>query len=74
MSSNVDVNVRPDPENELVKIADYVVGHEISSKEAMETAKNCLMDTLGCGFLAQKIFPGKRKTFWAPWFPVPLYL
>ena len=60
MSSNVDVNVRPDPDSELVKIADYVVGHEISSKEAMETAKNCLMDTLGCGFLAQK-FPECAK-------------
>ena len=60
MSSNVDVNVRPDPDSELVKIADYVVNHEISSKEAMETAKNCLMDTLGCGFLAQK-FPECAK-------------
>ena len=60
MSSNVDVNVRPDPDSELVKIADYVVDHEISSKEAMETAKNCLMDTLGCGFLAQK-FPECAK-------------
>ena len=46
MSSNVDVNVRPDPDSELVKIADYVVGHEVSSKEAMETAKNCLMLSL----------------------------
>ncbi len=60
MSSNVDVNVRPDPDSELVKIADYMVDHEISSKEAMETAKNCLMDTLGCGFLAQK-FPECAK-------------
>ena len=60
MSSNVDVNVRPDPDSELVKIADYVVNHEISSKEAVETAKNCLMDTLGCGFLAQK-FPECAK-------------
>ena len=60
MSSNVDVNVRPDPDSELVKIADYVVDHEIASKEAMETAKNCLMDTLGCGFLAQK-FPECAK-------------
>ena len=60
MSSNVDVNVRPDSDSELVKIADYVVDHEISSKEAMETAKNCLMDTLGCGFLAQK-FPECAK-------------
>ena len=60
MSSNVDVNVRPDPDSELVSIADYVVNTEITSKEAMETAKNCLMDTLGCGFLAQK-FPECAK-------------
>ena len=72
MSSNVDVNVRPDPDSELVKIADYVVDHEISSKEAMETAKNCLMDTLGCGF-QPKNFRNAQNT-WVLWFPVPLYL
>ena len=60
MSSNVEVNVRPEPDSELVSIADYVVNTEITSKEAMETAKNCLMDTLGCGFLAQK-FPECAK-------------
>ena len=60
MSSNVDINVRPDPDPELLSIADYVVKTEISSDEAMETAKNCLMDTLGCGFLAQK-FPECAK-------------
>lgn len=60
MSSNVDVNVRPDPDPELLSIADYVVNKEITSAEAMETAKNCLMDTLGCGFLAQK-FPECAK-------------
>ncbi|MDA3130259.1 bifunctional 2-methylcitrate dehydratase/aconitate hydratase [Aliibacillus thermotolerans] len=36
----------------LVEIADYVVDGKIESKEAMETAKNVLIDTLGCGFLA----------------------
>ena len=60
MSSNVEVNVRPEPDSELVSIADYVVNTEITSKEALETAKNCLMDTLGCGFLAQK-FPECAK-------------
>lgn len=38
----------------LVEIADYVVDGKIESKEAMETAKNVLIDTLGCGFLAMR--------------------
>ena len=60
MSANVDLNVRPDPDKELVDIADYVVGYEVTSAEAMDTARNCLMDTLGCGFLAQR-FPECSK-------------
>lgn len=36
----------------LVDIANYVCDYEITSKEAYETARYCLMDTLGCGFLA----------------------
>jgi len=53
MSVNSEGNVRPDPDKELVDIADYVIDYEIDSAEARETARNCLMDTLGCGFLAQ---------------------
>ncbi len=56
MSANSEGNVRPDPDKELVDIADYVIDYEIDSAEARETARNCLMDTLGCGLLAQK-FP-----------------
>ncbi len=33
-------------------IADYVVDAAIDSREARETARYCLMDTLGCGLLA----------------------
>ena len=44
---------RPQPDQVLVDIADYVLGHDVStSGEAMETARYCLMDTLGCGLLA----------------------
>jgi len=43
---------RPEPDPELVAIADYVTGHEVSSEEALDTARYCLMDTLGCGLLA----------------------
>lgn len=60
MSSNVDQNVRPDPDQELVDIAEYVANTEIDSKEAYDTARNCLMDTLGCGFLALR-FPECTK-------------
>ncbi|MHA6252790.1 bifunctional 2-methylcitrate dehydratase/aconitate hydratase [Oceanobacillus sp. CAU 1775] len=38
----------------LVEIADYVVEGKIESQEAMETSKNVLIDTLGCGFLAMR--------------------
>src|SRR4249920_1477790 len=60
MSANVDLNVRPDPDKELVAIADYVTGFQIKSGEAYDTARNCLIDTLGCGFLAQR-FPECSK-------------
>lgn len=45
-------NVRPDYDEILVEIADYVMNYKIESDEAYETARFCLMDTLGCGFLA----------------------
>jgi 2-methylcitrate dehydratase len=45
-------NVRPDPDEVLVKIADYVFDFEIDSELAYETARNCLIDTLGCGLEA----------------------
>ena len=52
MSGNVETNVRPNPDDVLVKIADYVLSKDIGSSEAYNTARNCLMDTLGCGLLA----------------------
>ena len=52
MSGNVEINVRPNPDDVLVKIADYVLTKDIESSEAYNTARNCLMDTLGCGLLA----------------------
>lgn len=58
--SNVETNIRPDPDPELVAIADYVTGHEIDGDEAYDTARHCLMDTLGCGFLALR-FPECAK-------------
>ena len=52
MTGNVDSNVRPDPDKVMVKIADYALNASIESKEALTSARYCLMDTLGCGLLA----------------------
>ncbi|WP_028023274.1 bifunctional 2-methylcitrate dehydratase/aconitate hydratase [Enterovibrio calviensis] len=60
MSMNVDVNQRPEPDALLQNIADYVCDKEITSAEAYNTARNCLMDTLGCGLLALR-FPECTK-------------
>jgi 2-methylcitrate dehydratase len=51
MSSHIS-NVRPRPDKVLTLIADYATKFEIKSKEAYDTARYCLMDTLGCGFEA----------------------
>jgi len=45
-------NVRPKPDRVLTDIAEYVTTFKISSKEALATARHCLIDTLGCGFEA----------------------
>ena len=60
MSSNFDLNERPAPDQVLVDIADYVCDFVVESDEAYDTARNCLMDTLGCGFLALR-FPECTK-------------
>jgi 2-methylcitrate dehydratase len=45
-------NVRPKPDKVLVDIADYVIKYKPTGKLAYETARNCLIDTLGCGLEA----------------------
>ncbi len=45
-------NERPAPDQVLVDIAEYVTNFEISSPLAYDTARNCLIDTLGCGLEA----------------------
>ncbi len=45
-------NVRPAPDKVLTDIADYALRYEVKSAEAYDTARYCLMDTLGCGFEA----------------------
>ncbi len=43
---------RPAPDPVLVDIADYVTGYAIQSGLAYDTARHCLIDTLGCGLEA----------------------
>ena len=51
---------RPDPDEVLVKIAEYAKKSSITSAQAYETARYCLMDTLACGFQALK-YPACTK-------------
>lgn len=46
------LNNRPDPDQVLVDIADYVLHYQIDSTLAMQTAHYCFLDTIGCGFEA----------------------
>ncbi len=45
-------NVRPEPDRVIVDIVDYVVDYRVSGTLAYDTARNCLIDTLGCGLEA----------------------
>lgn len=47
-------NVRPPADDVLAKIADYVASKALDSAEAYETARYCLMDSIGCGLMALK--------------------
>ena len=45
-------NIRPKPDKVLTLIADYARNFSVKSEQAYETARYCLMDTLGCGLEA----------------------
>jgi 2-methylcitrate dehydratase len=60
MSTTVESNERPDYDEVIQTIADYVIDYKVDSEEAWNTARNCLMDTLGCGLLALR-FPECSK-------------
>ena len=51
MSSNLK-NSHNQYDQEIIDIVDYVENYEITSPVAYETAWNCFLDTLGCGFEA----------------------
>lgn len=52
MHTYVEDNIKPDYDKVIIDIADYVLNKSIDSVLAYETARLCLMDTLGCGMLA----------------------
>ena len=52
MNNTVTENIRPDYDQVIQDIADYVLEFRITSDEAFDNARNCLMDSLGCGLLA----------------------
>ena len=60
MSSHISTANRPPFDPLLQQIADYVCDFNTPSEEALNTARYCLMDTLGCGFLALK-YPACTK-------------
>ena len=51
---------RSNPDKVLIDIANYVTGYQIRSKLAYETARSCLLDTLGCGLEALR-YPACNK-------------
>jgi len=51
MSSNITKSNQP-YDQEIIDIVDYVQNYQIDSTVAYQTAWNCLLDTLGCGFEA----------------------
>src|SRR6266516_5899815 len=58
--SDTAPNFRPPFDSLLEAIADYAANTPIASPEAYETARYCLMDTLGCGLLALR-YPSCTK-------------
>lgn len=52
MNDVFDIGGRPDYDQEIQDIADYVLGYKVTADQALETARHCLMDAVGCGLLA----------------------
>src|SRR5437016_14640047 len=63
-------NVRPKPDKVLTLIADYATKFDIKSRQAYETARYCLIDTLGCGLEALE-YPACTKLL-GPIVPAPI--
>ncbi|GGB79695.1 2-methylcitrate dehydratase [Marinobacterium zhoushanense] len=60
MSTTVDLSDRPDYDRVIQDIADYVLNYRIDNDLTLDTARYCLIDTLGCALLALR-FPECTK-------------
>ncbi|UTW07586.1 2-methylcitrate dehydratase [Pseudomonas benzenivorans] len=60
MSVNAAQNQRPDYDQVIKDVADYVLSYRVDSTLALSTARHCLMDSLGCALLALR-FPECTK-------------
>ena len=67
MSANFDLNNRPDYDDVIQTLADYVLQFDAFSDESLETARYCLIDSLGCAVMALE-FPECIKML-GPWSP-----
>ncbi|MGB8634144.1 MAG: bifunctional 2-methylcitrate dehydratase/aconitate hydratase [Rhodanobacteraceae bacterium] len=56
-SADIRSAQRPEPDQSMVDIAEYVVNQRVDSDLARDTARYMLMDSLACAMLAMK-FPG----------------
>ena len=52
MSASISTSARPKPDKVITDIVNYASKYAIKSTEAYNTARLCLMDTLGCGLEA----------------------
>lgn len=59
-TSIITENTRPEPDTVLKDIASYVHDYKIDSKLAKDTARLCLLDTIGTGLAALK-YPQPQK-------------
>jgi len=50
--TTITASHRPGPDKILSDIAEYALSYRPTSHEAIETARYCFMDTIGCGLLA----------------------
>lgn len=53
-ATRTDSNLRPLPDKEFVTIADYVMKELKAGTDVVAIATDCLMDALGCAFMALK--------------------
>ncbi|TQV84465.1 bifunctional 2-methylcitrate dehydratase/aconitate hydratase [Aliikangiella coralliicola] len=52
MSANAELNIKPDYDQPIRDIAEYVTEYVVKSDYVFDVARYCLMDSLGCGLLA----------------------